>query len=167
MKITIGGGGFTIIETLIGITLLAVILGGILSVFIVVQQYFKDGVALVNSQATARIVAEKMIRPIRHGESFEVSDGGNKLEVTGYDGLPDVFTFVKATGDLTGVLKRNDNTIASNIVEIYDEGTLPIEIFKEVVPDKLVAVNFGVKNEGVVGHFKEVHISTEMKLRNK
>lgn len=162
MKITIGGGGFTIIETLIGITLLAVILGGILGVFIVVQQYFKDGVALINSQATARILIEKMMRPIRHGESFVVSNGGDTLTLTKYNDSIDVFTFVEADSEL----KKNGNTIAADIVKIYDENGSPIEVFKEVVPDELVAVNFGVKNEGRVGQYKEVHISTEVNLRN-
>lgn len=165
--------GMTIIETLIGITLLVIITGSILGLYIVVQQYFKDCVALVKSQATARIVIEKMVRPsIREGSSFSPPPpDGNTVSLTGYNGNTITFTFYNGPdgNDSTfedNIIKKTENeietTIGTNIVKIPGR-----DIFEEVSgSDKLVAINFGVKNEGVAGHYKEVYIFTQIKLRN-
>lgn len=148
--------GLTIIETLIGITFLAVIVGSILGIFIIVQTYFHDGIAMAKSQATARIVIEKIVRPdVREGSSFSISDGGDTLNLTKYDGTNVTF------GYLDNTIQENGNTIGINIVKIPGE-----DVFEEIVDDELVGINFGVKNEGVSGHFKEVQISTEINLRN-
>lgn len=149
--------GFTILESLIGITLLAVIMGSILGAFIVIQRYFKDGIALASSQAAARIVIEKIVRPeIREGSSFSITDGGDTLTVTKYDNSIDIFKFVDNR------IKKNGNIIGTNIVSIPDK-----DIFENVAGNnKLVSINFGVMNKGEFGGNKEVHISTEMKLRN-
>lgn len=158
--------GFTIIEILIGITLLAVVVGSILGIFIVVQRYFKDGVALTVSMATARTVIEKIVRPsVREGSGFSVTDNGNTLTVTGYDSSVNTFTFNNGDGnDATytdNTIKKNGTIISANIVKITGK-----DIFEELTANELVGINYGVKNEGVAGHYKEVQISTEIKLRN-
>lgn len=158
--------GFTIIEALIGITLLAVIVGSILGIFIVVQRYFKDGVALTDSMATARTVIERIVRPsVREGSGFSVSDNGNTLTVTGYDSSVNTFTFNNGDGnDATfgnNTIEKNGTTISANIVKIAGEN-----VFEQITANELVGINYGVRNEGIAGHFKEVHISTEIKLRN-
>lgn len=147
--------GMTIIEVLIGITFLAVIMGSILGTFIVVQRHFKDGIAMAKSQATARIVIERMVRPIRHGESFSVSSNGNTLTLTEYGGLVDIFSFED------NKIKQNGNTIGINIYEIPGEN-----IFQNSSDDELIGINFAVKNQGMLDQDKEIRISTEMKLRN-
>lgn len=147
---------FTIIEILIGVTLLAVVIGGILGILIVAQRYFKDGVALMDSMATARTVIEKIVRPtVREGSSFTVTDNGDTLTVTSYDSSVNTFTFSD------NAIKKNGNIISANIVKITGK-----DIFQQIAENELVGINFGVKNEGVAGHFKEVDICTEIKLRN-
>ena len=158
-------GGMTIIETLIGVSLLAIVLGGIFGALIVIRRYAGDGIAMAKSQAIARIVIEKMARPIRHGESFIVSDGGDTLTLTRYDGTLDTFTFTDNT------LEQNENPIGTSIYRI-PEGDETIPIFKlsddlgEDVSEKLIEINFLVRNRGVSNQYQEVRISTVMKLRN-
>lgn len=148
--------GLTIIETLIGISFLAVIVGSILGIFIIAQRYFHDGIAMANSQATARIVIEKIVRPdVREGSSFSISSDGNTLTVTKYDGTISVFNFQDNN------IRKNGNVIGNNIIKIEDE-----DIFEKKQENELVGIKFGVKNEGVYGHFQEVHIETQIKLRN-
>lgn len=154
--------GMTILEALIGITFLAVIVGSILGIFIVVQRYFHDGIAMANSQATARIVIEKIVRPdVREGSSFSISDSGNTLTLN----TGDFFTFDNGDGDDTtfsdNTIIKNGNVIGNNIIRTGDK-----DIFEQIEENELVGINFGVRNEGIPGHYKEVHISTEIKLRN-
>lgn len=146
--------GLTIIELLIGVSLLALVTGGVLGLFVIIQQYFQDGVITADVQAEARLVAEKMIRPIRHGKSYTISDDGNNLTLTRYDDTIDVFKFEN------GEFKRNDNVIGTNIVQIPDK------VVFQSTEDKRVAINFGVKRQGVFRGYKEIHIETEMKIRN-
>lgn len=148
--------GLTIIETLIGITFLALIVCTTLGLFIVAQIYFHDGIAMAKSQATARIVIEKMVRPdVREGSSFSITDGGDTLNLIKYDGTQVTFRY------LDNSIRKNDSIIGSNIVKI--PGT---DVFQEIVDNELLRINFGVKNKGISGHYKEVHISTDIKLRN-
>lgn len=147
---------FTVIETLIGITFLAVIVGGILGLFMVVQKYFKDGIALAISDATARISIEKIVRPdVREGREFTITDAGDTLNLVKYDGTNVTFRYTENT------LQRNGNTIGANIVKITGS-----DVFEEIVNDELIGINFGVRNEGISGHFHETHIVTQIKLRN-
>lgn len=154
--------GFTIIEILIGIVLLAIVMSGILGLLIVVQRYFKNGLAMASSQATARLVIEKIVRPdLREGMNFAVSNGGNKLTIN----EDDYFTFDNGDGnDATyndNTIKKNGNVIGTNIVKVPGK-----DVFQELVANELAGINFGVKNEGLTGHYREVRICTEIKLRN-
>lgn len=158
--------GFTIIEILIGITLLAAIVGGILGAFIVIQYYFKNGIAMADSEATARAVIEEIIRPeIREARAFTLSAAGNTLSVTSYDSSVNIFSFNNGDGSDTtyadNTLQKNGNIIASKIVKILGQN-----IFEQIEENERVGINFGVRNEGVSGTFKEVHINTQIKLRN-
>lgn len=74
--------GLTIIESLIGITLVAAVVGGILGVLIIVQIYFRNVMALGDAQAVARIVTERLVRPLRHGTDFDILDDGDRLSAT-------------------------------------------------------------------------------------
>lgn len=160
--------GLTIIETLIGISLLALIVGGILGLLVVVQTYFKDGISLINAQAGARIVIEKMVRPARAGTGFSVSGDGNTFTLENNNGAPNtIYDFYNGDGnDATfddNTIRKNGNSIGINIVKISG-----IPIF-QIIPDtenKVLGINFGVKYEGIAGHYEEVHIVTEVKLRN-
>lgn len=170
-----GNRGMTIIETIIGITLLAIIVGGILGTFAVIQLFFKDGIALVNAQATARIVTEKVMRPIRNGKSFTVSADGNTLTLTKYDGT--VVTFIFSNGDgsddtsTDNVIKKTENgvtTAIANIVKIPKaDGTGNENIFSTIVADRVAGIKFGVRREGRNGRYKELRIDTCVKLRNE
>lgn len=158
--------GFTIIEILIGIVLLAIVTSGILGLLIVVQRYFKNGFAMASSQATARLIIEKIVRPdLREGMNFAVSNGGNTLTITESDSSVNVFTFNNGDGsDATysdNTIKKNGNVIGTNIVRIPGK-----DVFQELEANELAEINFGVKNEGLTGHYREVHICTEIKLRN-
>lgn len=154
---------FTILETLIGVALLAVIVGSLLGIFVMVKQYFEDGIAMANSQATARMVIEKIVRPyVREGKDFSVINNGDGLEVTNYEStilnpIIDTFTYV----DEDNKLEKNDNVIGLNIVKIPG-----MNIFQEVEEDERVRIYFAVRNEGIYGGDKEVRISTEIQLRN-
>lgn len=163
--------GFTIFELIVVIALLALVLGSISGAFMVVQRYFKDGIALAKSQATARVVIEEMVRPIRHGSRFEILSEGNGLKVvmtgTAEDEFGSEVTFTFDNGDGIDTtfednkILMNDNIIGKNIIKIPGEN-----IFQQLEADERVGVNFGVRNKGLVGFYKEVHICTEMKLRN-
>ena len=152
---------FTIIEILISTSILAVVTGSILGVFTVAQHCFYDGIAMAKSQATARIVIEKIARSVRHGSGFAILSDGDELSVpmTGSAaakfGNPVIFKFED------NELKENGSTIGTNIVKLPNE-----DVFQELAENERVGINFGVKNEGLVGNFKEVYISTAMKLRN-
>lgn len=160
---------FTILETLIGVSLLAVIVAGILGILVVVMQYFVDGLAMATSQATARMAIERIVRPyVREGMSFDVpvENNGDVLIVTNYESAVDTFTFVDDDGDeetfLDNRLERNGSIIGLNIVKI--PGT---PVFQEIEENERVAINFGVRNQGKFGNInKEVRISTEIQLRN-
>ena len=160
--------GFTIIETLIGVTLLGIIMGGVLSITVIVNKYFQDGVALSKSQAMARVAIEEMIRPMRHGESFVISADGNTLTLTKYDDTIDVFNFNNGDGDDStfkdNMFLKNDIIIASNVTKIPENN-----IFQQgdiTGTDNMIVINFGIRNEGLEGEYKEVRISTDVKLRN-
>lgn len=161
--------GFSIVETLIGITMLVLVVGGIIGIIIIVEHFFKNGLALASSQATARILVEEMIRPIRHGKSFTVSSTAHMLTLTQYDGSINVFTFDNGDGDdvtyTDNTIQKDGNIIATNIVKKEDSGSL-IDIFHLKSADKLVEINFGVKNEGSSGKYKIIYISTQARLRN-
>lgn len=156
--------GFSILETLIGVALLAVIVGSLLGILIMVRQYFEDGLAMAESQATARRVIEKIVRPyVREAKDFSVINGGDGLEVTNYnstiiDPIIDTFTYV----DEDNTLELNGSVIGLNIVTIPGAA-----VFQEIEEDERVAINFGVRNQGEFGDIdKEVRISTEIQLRN-
>ena len=152
--------GFTIIEILISTSILAVVTGSILGAFMVMQRCFYDGIAMAKSQAAARVVIEKMVCPIRHGKSFNISDDGDKLTLTKYDGTEIAFVF--GNDKIEESIDDSDPIrVWKNIVKIPNE-----DVFQELAANERVGINFGVKNEGIVGNFKEVHISTEVKLRN-
>jgi len=160
--------GLTIVETIIGITLLAVIVGSILGVFEVIHRYFKNGIALINAQSEARMVVEKMARPvIREGRSFGPPPAnGNTLTITRYNGASITYTFNNGDGsDATfadNTIKESGNTIGTHIVKIPG-----VDVFETVAgSSKLVAVNFGIKYEGISGEYKEVRVRTVLKLRN-
>jgi len=153
--------GFTVIEAIIGITLLAIIVGGILGAFVLIKEYFEDGSALAKSQATARIVAEKIIRTVRAGRSFIVSEDGNTLTLLNYDGSTDVFQF-----EADNTISRNGNTFGTDIYQISNSvGSL--DIFEEVEANKLIKINFEVRNSGVLKANRTVRISTDARLRNE
>lgn len=146
----------TMVEVLIGITFLGIILSGILGSYIIVQKYFKDGIAMAFSGETASTLIEEIVRPIvREGRDFSISNGGDTLTVTRFDSTVNVFSFVNNS------ITRNGSTIAENVVKIPG-----INIFQELEEDERAGVNFGIRNQGVVGHYKEVRISTGIKLRN-
>jgi hypothetical protein len=149
--------GMTSVEMLIGFSLLIIVTSGILGLFIVIQQYFKDGIALINAQGSANIVIEKFTRPVRHAKSFAVSDEGDTLTLVMYDDSVDVFEFCEEDG----TLEKNGNIIGANIVRISDK-----DIFQELKANELIGLNFGLRNQGVLANDKEVQIETEIKLRN-
>lgn len=158
--------GFTIIEVIMGIAFLSAILAGIFGAYVLVQRYFKDGVALAVSGANANISIEEIVRPVvREGRSFSITSSGNTLSVTRFDSSVNVFTFNNGDGsDSTftdNTLEKNGSVIADNVAKIPG-----VDIFQELEPDERVGINFGIRNEGVSEHFREVRISTEIKLRN-
>lgn len=158
--------GFTIVEILMGIILTGAIVGGILGTFIVIQHYYVNGIAMADSEATARAVIEEIIRPeIREGRAFMITTIGNLLTVTSYDSSINNYLFNNGDGiDATfgdNTLQKNGTIIGSNIVKIPGQN-----IFEQVEENERIGINFGVRNEGTSGTFKEVHINTQIKLRN-
>lgn len=147
--------GFAIIELLIGLLILATVLGAILGTFNVINRFYKDGIALVNSQGVARLAIESISRSLRHGQSFTVTPGGTTLTVTKYDGSVDTFVYAANS------LQKNGNTIAHNVYGISGNN-----IFEAVVANQLIGINFAVRNEGMFDCDKEVRINTQISLRN-
>jgi Tfp pilus assembly protein PilV len=149
--------GLTTIETLIGVTLLAAIVGGILGIFVLLKEYFDDGTALSRSQATARLLTEKMMRPVRYGKTFNVSVDGNTLTLVGYGGVVDTFQY-----NVDNTISKNGNTIGTNIYKIAG-----VNLFQQIEVNKLLKVNFEVKNLGVFSSYRTVRIDTDIRLRNE
>lgn len=144
------------IEVLIGITFLAAILGSILGAYTIIQKWVKDGIAMASSGATASTLVEEMVRPvIREGRIFSIYPGGDTLTVIGYDSSQTVFTYSDNT------IKKNGNTIAENVAKIPE-----LDIFQQVEANERVGINFAISTQGVIGSYKEVRISTGIKLRN-
>lgn len=158
--------GFTTIELLIGITLLAIVTGGILGLLVTVQHFFKDAKALVDSHAVARTVVEEMTRwDVREGKSFVVSLDGNTLTLTKYDGTNVIFGFNNGDGSddtfSDNTIQKDGITIGKNIIKIPDK-----PIFEGLTANELIAINFGVRNKGMGDRNNDVHISTAVGLRN-
>ncbi len=147
--------GVTLIELIITVSILAITIGAITGTFLTIQYQFNNSLALVKSQATGRVVIEKLVRVLRHGQAFSVSQGGAAIEVTKDDGS--VETFIFADNEIT----QNGNSIGENIYEIPGE-----DVFQDLTADELVGVRFAVINQGVFNQDRRIHISTEMKLRN-
>jgi Tfp pilus assembly protein PilV len=154
--------GFTIIEILIGLSLLIVVVGAIFGVSMLIKEYFEDGVALARSQETARTLIEKMIRPVRAGRSFTVSTNGETFTLVNYDGSTDVFQF-----ESNNTISENGDTIGANIYQITDSGGALVDVFTQDEANKLVKINFEIRNPGVLTVDRIVRISTEARLRNE
>lgn len=157
--------GFTIVETLIAITILAIAMGSILgSLRAVLLAYHRD-LAMVKVQATAKTITEQIVRSARHGKEFTIIDSGNELTVTRYNDATDVFVFDNGDGvDKTyedNVIKKNGQQLGTNIVKITGEN-----VFQELEQDQQVGVVFGVRHQGTAGNYKEVRIDTQVTLRN-
>ena len=85
--------GVTLIELIITVSILAITIGAITGTFLTIQYQFNNSLALVKSQATGRVVIEKLVRVLRHGQAFSVSQGGAAIEVTKDDGSVETFIF--------------------------------------------------------------------------
>lgn len=162
--------GYTMIEMLIGILILTIVGSGILGAMIIVEKSFNNSLAVINNQSSARRIAEDIVRTVRSAESFLVSDAGDTLTLTQYDGSVDIYTYSTVDGNETtyedNILQKNGSTIIEHIVKIQtDSGLTPVFNEDANIID-LVEINFGFKHSGIYNDDKEIYITTQGKIRN-
>lgn len=160
--------GVTLVELIVAVSLLVLVCGIAMAALLLIQRLNRDGAALARSQATARIVVAKVVRSLRHGQSFSIPSSGDQLTITKYDDSTVTFTFDNGDGNddsfIDNVIREDGMIIGRRVVKLPGQNIFtadPLDSYNNTV-----AVNFGARNAGTVGDVKEVRISTKACMRN-
>jgi prepilin-type N-terminal cleavage/methylation domain-containing protein len=114
--------GFTLLETLVVIALLAILAGTFFSLFLFSTNIFQAGTAILDLQQNVRIATDFIIRELRYAETLQlISSREIKYRLPG-DAA--VYTIKQKNNEIVILINNTENKIAysiGNLVMNWDE----------------------------------------------
>jgi len=157
-----GQEGFTVVEVLIAAVIMALVITGAISIYMMSHTAWREGSTQIALQRNASLAMEKMVRGV---------DGRNGVREANDVTCP-IDTDIRYTSGIDGIQRRfwlNGSEIWHTPDYSIDEDGDPI--VKDVsnlqftVSGDMVTINLGMQ-EMVTGKTIDVNLSTSVKLRN-
>ena len=171
--------GFTLVEILIAITIMGLVVGGAISIYLMSITAWKEGSVQIALQREGSLAMEKMVRGlygrngIREAQSVVIPNANTIRYTSGVDGVERSFSLdvldIDNDGYTDEIFYNPDSPVINGnevfIVEKKDSRPNLVVGLTFAVSGSIVTINLGMQDK-VRGKDINVDLSTSVKLRN-
>lgn len=157
-------GGYTLIEIFIALTIVLLVMGGALGIYVMAMTAWKEGGIQISLQRKASIAMEKMVRGV---------DGRNGIRSASAVSSSSASTIQYTSGQersfyLSGseIMYDPDTSTSNDEYAIAENVTTPSGLtFSVSASGTIITINLSMQ-DNVMGKDINVSVSTQVKLRN-
>lgn len=160
--------GFTIIELMIASAIMLLVLGGVITVYIVSNTFIQAGIAEVSIQKDAQVIGEKIIRWVRSGSNAEIFGSGDSIQIETKIAINPSQTVTSAISYIDG---HDEIYYDSNISDGVPSSLILDGVYKLTGRNifsktgNIINVNFGIESDYLHGRIQPVEVSLRIRMR--